>query len=134
MSKQEVKDEYKQSEGDPIIKQRLRRLRMERAQNRMMAEVPKSDVVITNPTHFAVALKYDTKTMSAPIVVAKGQDLIALKIREIAKENDVPVIENPPLARALFASTELEKEIPVTHYEAVAKIISYVYQLKGKKP
>lgn len=134
MSKQEVKDEYKQSEGDPMIKQRLRRLRMERAQNRMMAAVPKSDVVITNPTHFAVALQYDTKTMSAPIVVAKGQDLIALKIREIAKENDVPVIENPPLARALFSSTDLDKEIPVTHYEAVAKIISYVYQLKGRKP
>jgi flagellar biosynthetic protein FlhB len=134
MSKQEVKDEYKQSEGDPMVKQRLRRLRMERAQNRMMAAVPKSDVVITNPTHFAVALQYDNKTMSAPVVVAKGQDLIALKIREIAEENDVPVVENPPLARALFASTELEKEIPVTHYEAVAKIISYVYQLKGKKP
>lgn len=133
MSKQEVKDEYKQSEGDPVVKQRLRRLRMERAQNRMMAAVPKADVVITNPTHFAVALQYDTTTMSAPIVVAKGQDLIALKIREIAKENNVPVIENPPLARALFSSTELEKEIPVTHYEAVAKIISYVYQLKGKK-
>ncbi len=134
MSKQEVKDEYKQSEGDPMVKQRLRRLRMERAQNRMMAAVPTADVVITNPTHFAVALQYDTKTMSAPIVVAKGQDLIALKIREIAKDNDVPVIENPPLARALFSSTELDKEIPVTHYEAVAKIISYVYQLKGKKP
>ena len=133
MSKQEIKDEYKQSEGDPVVKQRLRRLRMERAQNRMMAAVPKADVVITNPTHFAVALQYDTTTMSAPIVVAKGQDLIALKIREIAKENNVPVIENPPLARALFSSTELEKEIPVSHYEAVAKIISYVYQLKGKK-
>ncbi len=133
MSKQEIKDEYKQSEGDPIIKQRLRRLRMERAQNRMMAAVPKSDVVITNPTHFAVALQYDTKTMSAPMVVAKGQDLIALKIREIAQENNVPVIENPPLARALFSSTDIDKEIPVTHYEAVAKIISYVYQLKGKK-
>ncbi|MEQ1790646.1 MAG: flagellar type III secretion system protein FlhB, partial [Rickettsiales bacterium] len=134
MSKQEVKDEYKQSEGDPAIKQRLRRLRMEKAQNRMMAAVPQSDVVITNPTHFAVALKYDTKTMNAPIVVAKGQDLIALKIREVAKENDIPVIENPPLARALFSSTELEKEIPMAHYEAVAKIISYVYQLRGKKP
>lgn len=134
MSKQEVKDEYKQSEGDPMIKQRLRRLRMERAQNRMMAAVPESDVVITNPTHFAVALQYDTKTMSAPVVVAKGQDLIALKIREIAEENNVPVVENPPLARALFSSTEIEKEIPVTHYEAVAKIISYVYQLKGRKP
>ncbi len=134
MSKQEVKDEYKQSEGDPHIKQRLRQLRMERAQNRMMAAVPKSDVVITNPTHFAIALQYDTTTMSAPIVVAKGQDLIALKIREIAEENNVPVIENPPLARALFSSTDIDKEIPVTHYEAVAKIISYVYQLKGKKP
>lgn len=133
MSKQELKDEYKQSEGDPMVKQRLRRLRMERAKNRMMAAVPKSDVVITNPTHFAVALQYDTKTMSAPTVVAKGQDLLALKIREIAEENNVPVVENPPLARALFSSTELDEEIPVTHYEAVAKIISYVYQLKGKK-
>lgn len=133
MSKQEVKDEYKQSEGDPMVKQRLRQLRMERARNRMMAAVPQADVVVTNPTHFAVALKYDTNTMSAPTVVAKGQDLIALKIREIAEENDVPVIENPPLARALFASTDLDKEIPFTHYEAVAKIISYVYQLKGKK-
>ncbi|MEK6747369.1 MAG: flagellar biosynthesis protein FlhB [Pseudomonadota bacterium] len=133
MSKQELKDEYKQSEGDPMVKQRLRQLRMERARNRMMAAVPQADVVITNPTHFAVALKYDTNTMSAPTVVAKGQDLIALKIREIAEENDVPVIENPPLARALFASTDLDKEIPFTHYEAVAKIISYVYQLKGKK-
>lgn len=133
MSKQELKDEYKQSEGDPMIKQRLRQLRMERAKNRMMAAVPKSDVVITNPTHFAVALQYDTKTMSAPVVVAKGQDFLALKIREIAKENDVSIVENPPLARALFSSTELDEEIPVTHYEAVAKIISYVYQLKGKK-
>lgn len=133
MSKQELKDEYKQSEGDPMVKQRLRRLRMERARNRMMSAVPKADVVITNPTHFAVALQYDTKIMTAPTVVAKGQDLIALKIREIAEENDVPVIENPPLARALFASTDLDKEIPVAHYEAVAKIISYVYQLKGRK-
>lgn len=133
MSKQEIKDEYKQSEGDPMIKSRLRRLRQERAKNRMMAAVPESDVVITNPTHFAVALKYDTGVMQAPIVVAKGQDLIALKIREIAKENNVPIVENPPLARALFSSAELEREIPVAHYEAVAKVISYVYQLKGRK-
>ncbi|MEZ5691965.1 MAG: flagellar biosynthesis protein FlhB [Rickettsiales bacterium] len=133
MSKQEVKDEHKQSEGDPIVKQRLRRLRMERAQNRMMAEVPKSDVVITNPTHFAVALRYDSATMSAPTMVAKGQDLIALKIRQIAEENKIPVVENPPLARALFSSAELDKEIPINHYEAVAKVISYVYKLKGKK-
>lgn len=133
MSHQEIKEEYKQSEGDPVIKQRLRRLRQERARNRMMAAVPEADVVITNPTHFAVALVYDADTMKAPVAVAKGQDLIALKIREIAEENEVPVVENPPLARALFSSCELEKEIPITHYEAVAKVISYVYQLKRKK-
>lgn len=133
MSKQELKDEYKQSEGDPVIKQRLRRLRMERAKQRMMAAVPESDVVITNPTHFAVALKYDGAVMKAPTLVAKGKDLVALKIREIAEENEVPVVENPPLARALFASTDIDAEIPFEHYEAVAKIISYVYQLKGKK-
>jgi flagellar biosynthesis protein FlhB len=134
MTKQEVKEEYKQSEGDPHIKGKLRQLRMERAKNRMMASVPTADVVITNPTHFAVALKYDTTSMQAPVVVAKGQDLVALRIREIAEENKVPVVENPPLARALFSSTEIEQEIPLAHYEAVAKIISYVYGLKGKKP
>ncbi len=133
MSKQELKDEYKQSEGDPAIKGRLRRLRHERAQNRMMGAVPTADVVVTNPTHFSVALTYDTKTMKAPVVVAKGQDLIALRIREIAKEHGVPIVENVPLARALYAAGELEKEIPFEHYEAVAKVISYVYQLKGKK-
>jgi len=133
MSRQEIKDEYKQSEGDPMVKQRLRRLRQERARRRMMAAVPKADVVITNPTHFAVALEYDSKKMKAPVVTAKGQDLIALKMREIAREHNVPVVENPPLARALYSSSELEKEIPLIHYEAVAKIISYVYQLKGRK-
>ncbi len=133
MTKQEIRDEYKQSEGDPMIKQRLRRLRMERAQKRMMSNVPKSDVVITNPTHFSIALEYDTKRMKAPTVVAKGQDLVALRIREIAKEHNIPLVENPPLARALYDSTEIDQEIPVAHYEAVAKIISYVYQLKGKK-
>ncbi len=133
MSKQEIRDEYKQSEGDPVIKQRLRRLRMERAKNRMMQNVPKADVVITNPTHFAVALKYEQGAMKAPVVLAKGMDLVALRIRELAKDNDIPVIENPPLARALFDSTEIDQEIPSTHYEAVAKIISYVYQLKGRK-
>lgn len=133
MSKQEIKDEYKQSEGDPMIKQRLRQLRQEKARQRMMAEVPKSDVVITNPTHFAVALSYKPGEQKAPKVVAKGQDLIAQRIREIAEENDVPVIQNPPLARALYSSTDLEEEIPLVHYEAVAKIISYVYQLKGRR-
>lgn len=133
MTRQEIRDEYKQSEGDPMVKQRLRGLRQERARRRMMAAVPKADVVITNPTHFLVALVYDTETMKAPTVVAKGQDLIALRIREVAKENNVPVVENPPLARALFSSTDLGEEIPLMHYEAVAKVISYVYQLKGKK-
>ena len=133
MTRQEIKDEYRQSEGDPLVKQRLRRLRMDRARKRMMSNVPKADVIITNPTHFAIALQYDLKTMKAPTVIAKGQDLIALKIREIGEKNNIPVIENPPLARALFDSTELEQEIPAAHYEAVAKIISYVYQLKGKR-
>jgi flagellar biosynthetic protein FlhB len=133
MTKQEIRDEYKQSEGDPMVKQRLRRLRQERAKKRMMAAVPKADVIITNPTHFAVALQYDNKSMKAPMVVAKGQDRIALKIREIAEENKVPIVENPPLARALFDTAEIDQEIPFAHYEAVAKIISYVYQLKGRK-
>ena len=133
MTKQEIKDEYKQSEGDPVIKQKLRQLRQEKAKQRMMAEVPKSDVVITNPTHFAVALTYNSTDMKAPTVVAKGQDLIALRIREIAEENGVPIVQNPPLARALFKSTDIDEEIPLDHYEAVAKVISYVYGLKGKK-
>jgi flagellar biosynthetic protein FlhB len=133
MSRQEVRDEFKQTEGDPMIKQRLRRLRQQRARKRMMAAVPKSDVVITNPTHFAVALQYDSKQMKAPLVTAKGQDLVAMKMREVAREHNVPVVENPPLARALYSSTEIDKEIPIVHYEAVAKIISYVYQLKGRR-
>ncbi|NBO18654.1 MAG: flagellar biosynthesis protein FlhB [Proteobacteria bacterium] len=133
MTRQEIRDEYKQSEGDPHIKQRLRRLRMERAKNRMMQNVPKADVVITNPTHFAVALQYDSKTMKAPIMLAKGQDLVALKIRDIAKDNNIPIVENPPLARALFASMEIDQEIPSAHYEAVAKVISFVYQLKNRR-
>ena len=133
MSRQEIRDEYKQSEGDPAIKQRLRRLRQERARKRMMSAVPKADVVITNPTHFAVALQYDNKKMKAPMVVAKGQDLIALRIRDVAKDNKVPVMENPPLAHALYDSTDIDQEIAFHHYEAVAKVISYVYQLKGKK-
>jgi flagellar biosynthetic protein FlhB len=133
MTKQEVKDEYKQSEGDPVIKQKLRRLRQERASKRMMGNVPKADVVITNPTHFAVALQYDGASMKAPMVVAKGQDLIALRIRDLANEHKIPIVENPPLARALFSSTEIDQEIPIAQYEAVAKIISYVYQLKGKR-
>ncbi len=132
MSKQEVKEENKQAEGDPIIRARLRQIRMERARRRMMAAVPKASVVIANPTHFAVALQYEMGNAGAPKVVAKGADLIALRIREIAEANDVPVVENPPLARALYAGVELDGEVPPEHYKAVAEIISYVFRLKGK--
>lgn len=131
MTKQEVKDEYKQMEGDPLVKSRIRQVRMERAKHRMMEAVPKADVVIVNPTHYAVALKYEMDKMDAPIVVAKGLDNVALKIRELAEENEVPIVENPPLARALFASTELEQSIPTEHFKAVAEVISYVMQLKN---
>lgn len=132
MSMQEIKDEYKQQEGDPHVKQKLRQIRAERSRNRMMQAVPDSDVVITNPTHFAVALKYESGVMQAPIVVAKGADLIAKKIREIAEENDVPLVRNPPLARALFDSIDLGEEVSTEHYKAVAEVISYIYKLKGK--
>jgi len=131
MTKQEVKDEHKQTEGDPMVKGRLRSLRMQRARQRMMAAVPKADVVVTNPTHFAVALKYDMETMNAPVLVAKGADLVAKRIRDLAEENEVPVVENPPLARALYATVELDEEIPPEHYKAVAEVISYVMGLKN---
>jgi flagellar biosynthetic protein FlhB len=132
MTKQEVKDENKQTEGDPAIKARLRSLRAQRARQRMMAAVPKADVVVTNPTHFACALKYDPDSMNAPVLVAKGQDLVALRIRQLAEACDIPIVENPPLARALYASVDLDKEIPPDHYKAVAEVISYVFRLKGK--
>jgi len=131
MTKQQVKDEYKQTEGDPQIKARLRQIRTQRARARMMQAVPESDVVVTNPTHYAVALKYDQGEMSAPKVTAKGQDLVALKIRELAEENEIPIVENPPLARALHAGVELEQEVPPEHYQAVAEIIGYVMRLKN---
>lgn len=132
MSHQELKDEYKQTEGDPHVKGKLRQLRQQRARQRMMAAVPEADVVITNPTHFAVALKYEPGENMAPICVAKGQDFIALKIRELAMEHDVEIMENPPLARALFAGMEVDDEIPSEHYQAVASIIRYVFKKKGK--
>jgi flagellar biosynthetic protein FlhB len=132
MSKQEIRDEYKQQEGDPQIKQRLRQIRMERARRRMMSAVPTADVIVTNPTHYSIALKYDADTMRAPKVVAKGLDNIALRIREIAKENDIPLFENAPLAQALYATVDIDREIPAEHYKAVAEVISYVYRLKGK--
>jgi flagellar biosynthetic protein FlhB len=129
MSLQDMKQEFKQSEGDPHIKARIRQLRQARMKKRMMTSVPKASVIITNPTHYAVALSYE-RGMSAPICVAKGVDLIALKIREIAKEHDIPIVENVPLARALHASVEIDDEIPVEHYHAVAEVIGYVMGLK----
>lgn len=130
MTKQEVKDEYKQVEGDPLVKSRIRQVRMERARRRMMDNVPKADVVIVNPTHYAIALEYKMDTMEAPVVLAKGVDNIALRIKAIAEEHDIPIVENPPLARALFASAELDQTIPPEHYKAVAEVIGYVMQLK----
>jgi len=132
MTKSEVKDEYKQQEGDPTIKARLRQIRMEKARKRMMAQVPKADVVITNPTHYAVALKYDGAKMGAPVVVAKGVDRIAERIRAVAEEHKITLVSNPPLARGLYDSVDIDKEIPAQHYRAVAEIISYVYKLKKK--
>jgi flagellar biosynthetic protein FlhB len=129
MSLQEVKDEHKQSEGDPHIKGKIRQLRQQRMKKRMMAAVPKASVIITNPTHYAVALSYE-RGMQAPICVAKGVDNIALKIREIAGLHDIPIVENVPLARALYAVVDIDKEIPTEHYHAVAEIIGYVMGLK----
>ena len=129
MSLREMKEEFKQSEGDPHIKGRIRQLRHARMKKRMMAAVPKASVIITNPTHYAVALSYD-RGMSAPVCVAKGVDTIALKIREVAKAHDIPIVENVPLARALHATVEIDDEIPVEHYHAVAEIIGYVMGLK----
>jgi flagellar biosynthetic protein FlhB len=134
MSRQEMKEEYKQTEGDPVIKARLKLLRQEKARQRMMSSVPEASVVITNPTHYAVALKYDEDKMTAPILVAKGADAMALKIREVAELNKVPVVENPPLARSLYTTVDLDGEIPLEFYQAVAEVIGYVYRLKGKLP
>lgn len=131
MSLEEIKEEYKQSEGDPHIKGRIRQLRHARAKKRMMAAVPTASVIITNPTHYAVALKYD-RGMAAPVCVAKGVDALALKIREIATANDIPIVENVPLARALHATVDIDDEIPVEHYHAVAEVIGYVMKLKRK--
>jgi flagellar biosynthesis protein FlhB len=129
MSLQEMKEEFKQSEGDPHIKGRIRQLRHARMKKRMMSAVPKASVIITNPTHYSVALSYQ-RGMAAPICVAKGVDQIALKIRQVAGEHDIPIVENVPLARALYATVEVDQEIPVEHYHAVAEIIGYVMGLK----
>lgn len=130
MTVQETRDEYKQQEGDPKVKGRIRQLRQDRSRKRMMAAVPDATVVITNPTHFAVALKYD-RSMGAPKCVAKGADAIALRIREVAKENNVAIVENPPLARALYASVEIDQTIPTEHFKAVAEVIGFVMRLKN---
>ncbi|ABS64184.1 flagellar biosynthetic protein FlhB [Parvibaculum lavamentivorans DS-1] len=131
MSIQEVKDEYKQMEGDPTVKAKLRQIRAERGRKRMMAAVPTATVIITNPTHYAVALKYE-QGMGAPVVVAKGVDAVAFRIREVGQEHEVPIIENPPLARALHATVDIDQEIQPEHYKAVAEVIGYVMRLKAK--
>ncbi|HHB83329.1 MAG TPA: flagellar biosynthesis protein FlhB [Devosia sp.] len=131
MTIKEVRDEHKSMEGDPQIKQKIRQIRAEKSRKRMMAAVPEATVVITNPTHFAVALKYE-KDMNAPVCVAKGADAIAFRIRTLAGESDVPIVENPPLARALYASVEIDDTVPTEHFKAVAQVIGYVMQLKNK--
>lgn len=132
MTKQEVKDEYKNTEGNPEVKSAQKRRMMQASRRRMMQELPKADVVITNPTHYAVAIKYDAQESEAPIVVAKGADYLAQRIKEIAKENDVEIVENKPLARMLFANVEVGEMVPPELYKAVAEVLAYVYHLKGK--
>ena len=129
MTKQEVIEEYKRSEGDPKVKGRIRQRQAEMARRRMMQDVPKSDVIITNPTHFAIAIKYDSHSMSAPKVVAKGQRLLALKIRSIAEAHGVPIVENPPVARLLYKTVEIGEQVPEELYQTVAEILAYVYQM-----
>ncbi len=132
MTKHEVKEEYKQTEGNPEIKQKIKQKQREISMRRMMNDIPQADVVITNPTHFAVAIKYDIKVAPAPVVIAKGQDFIALRIKEIAKENKVEVVENKPLARTLFSTVEIGESIPPDLFQAVAEILAFVYSLKGR--
>ncbi|MVW87046.1 flagellar biosynthesis protein FlhB [Pseudomonas sp. PB101] len=140
MTKQEVRDEHKDQDGRPEVKQRIRQLQREMSQRRMMAAIPEADVVITNPTHYAVALKYDPEKGNAPVLLAKGSDFLALKIREIAAANEILLLESPALARSIYYSTELEQEIPGGLYLAVAQVLAYVYQIrqyragKGKRP
>ncbi|WP_127580640.1 flagellar biosynthesis protein FlhB [Paenibacillus koleovorans] len=132
MSKDDIKQEYKNMEGDPLIKGKIREKQKRMAMQRMMQEVPKADVVITNPTHFAVAMKYDPKQAEAPIVLAKGMDYVALKIRQVAKEHNIVTMENKPLARALYEQVEIGQTIPADLFQAVAEVLAYVYKLKGK--
>jgi flagellar biosynthetic protein FlhB len=131
MTKHEVKQETKQQQGDPLIKSRIKTVQRQMANKRMMKAVPEADVVVSNPTHYAVALKYDANKMNAPKVVAKGLDIIALKIMEIAREHNVPVVEDRILARILYNTVEIDGEVPPKLYQAVAKVLSYVYQLRN---
>ncbi|MDR3153783.1 MAG: flagellar biosynthesis protein FlhB [Deltaproteobacteria bacterium] len=133
MTKQEVKDEYKQMEGDPIVKNRIRQAQREASKKRQLADVPKADVVIANPEHYAVALRYDREKAPAPVVLAKGVDFLALRIKDIAKEHKVPVVENRPLAQALYKAVEVGEVIPAEFYKAVAAVLSYIYRVKGRK-
>jgi len=130
MTKEELRQEYKETEGSPEIKGRIRQLQREAARKRMMSEVPKADVIVTNPTHYAVALRYQDDAMRAPKVVAKGSALLAQRIRDLGEENHVPILQAPPLARALYHHAELDEEIPATLYTAVAEVLAYVYQLR----
>jgi flagellar biosynthetic protein FlhB len=132
MSKQDIKDEYKKSEGDPLIKGKIKERQRKLAMQRMMQEIPNADVVITNPTHYAIALKYNASAMEAPKVIAKGKDYVALKIREIAKTNGIILMENKPLARALYNQVELGESIPADLFQAVAEVLAYVYKIKGR--
>jgi flagellar biosynthetic protein FlhB len=133
MSRREIKEEMRQSDGDPMIKAKLRAIRMERSRRRMLANVPKASVVITNPTHYAVALRYEQGETPAPICLAMGVDAVAQRIREAAEEHGIPVVEDPPLARALFAAADIDQPIPKEHYEAVAKVIGFVMRLARRR-
>lgn len=133
MSRREIKDELRQSDGDPMVKAKLRQIRVERSRQRMMANMPKASVVITNPTHYAVALRYEPGEIGAPMCLAKGVDAVAARIRAAAEEHDIPIVEDPPLARALFATAEVDEPIPREHYEAVAKVIGFVMRLARRK-
>jgi flagellar biosynthetic protein FlhB len=133
MTKQEVKEEHKRSEGDPQMKGRIRRLRRDLLRRQMMKDVPKATAVVVNPTHFAIALRYEVDTMACPVVIAKGKNWVALRIKEIAKEHEIPIVENPPLARALHDALDVGRAIPPEFYKAIAEILAYVYQLMGRK-
>lgn len=132
MTKQEVKDEFKQSEGDPLVKRKIRSKMMEVSQRRMMQQLPQADVVITNPTHLAAAIKYDRETSAAPVLLAKGADYLAIKIKDAARENQIEIVENKPLARMLYYNVEVGEEIPAELYQMVAEVLAHVYKIKGK--